>query len=64
MIKYVFRLSQLSVIILLFQMLAISFGLTIPSSRQYLYELKNVGTYNITRLYHGIPFTIITVIYS
>ena len=32
--------------ILLFQMLATSFGLTSPSSGQYLQKLKNAGAYN------------------
>jgi len=34
-------------IVLLFQMLASSFGLARPSSDQYLYQLKNAGAYNI-----------------
>ena len=48
--------------ILLFQMLANSFGLTRPSSGQYLQKLKNSGAYNTTRQYHVIPFTIIIVL--
>jgi hypothetical protein len=36
--------------ILLFQMFATSFGLSRPSSGQYLFKkLKNAGAYNITR---------------
>jgi len=50
--------------ILLFQMLATSFGLTRPSSGQYVQKLTNAGTYIITLQYHGIPFRVIIVLYS
>jgi len=51
-------------LILLFQMLATSFSLTRPSSGQYLQKLKNAGAYNVTHQYHGIPFTIVIILYS
>jgi hypothetical protein len=50
--------------ILLFQMLETGFSLTRPSSGQYLQKLKNAGAFNITCQYHGIPFTVIIVLYS
>jgi hypothetical protein len=43
--EYVLRLSERSFIILLFQMLATSLGLTRPSSGQYLLKLKNAGAW-------------------
>jgi len=45
-------------------MLATSFGLTRPSSGQYLLKLKNTGAYNMTRRNHGIQFKIIIVLYT
>jgi hypothetical protein len=51
--------------ILLFQMLAIRFGLKSPSSGQCLKNLKMlVHILGITRQYHGIPFTFIAVLYN
>jgi len=41
---------------------AIIFGLSRLSPGQYSKKLKNAGSYSITRLFYGIPFTFIIII--
>jgi len=57
------RLTQL-IFVLLFLLLATSFGLNRLSSGKYLQKLKNAGAYSITRQFYRISFTFIISLYN